>query len=111
MMKLKLIFSAALLAGVISAQAVTQPVSTSAATNSNPEDAMKALFGDPVIVKAKGYDIKQSELDEVLTGAKANAAAQGQKLPPAFTAAILNQLITIHSLLQKASPADRAVGA
>jgi len=45
-----------------------------------------------------------------LTGAKANAAAQGQQLPPEFSVAILNQLITIQSLLQKATPADRAVG-
>lgn len=116
-MKLNLILSAALLAGVISASAVTQPVtpaqpvSASALTNASPEDAMKALFGDPVIVKGKGFEIKQSELDEVLTGAKANAAAQGQQVPPQFSAAILNQLITIQMLLQKATPADRAAGA
>jgi parvulin-like peptidyl-prolyl isomerase len=111
-MKLKLFLSAALMAGVISAAtAATAPVSMSAVTNSDPEAAMKALFGDPVIVKAKNFDIKQSELDQVLTGAKANAAAQGQQLPPEFSAAILNQLITIQVLLQEATPADRAAGA
>ena len=110
-MKLKLILSAALMAGVISSTAATQPVAASAATNASPEAAMKALFGDPVIVKGKGFEIKQSDLDQVLTGAKANAAAQGQQLPAEFPAAILNQLITIQSLLQKATPADRAAGA
>ena len=110
-MKLKLILSAALMAGVISAMAVTQPVTLPTGTNSSPEAAMKALFGDPVIVKGKGFEIKQSEMDQVLTGAKANAAAQGQQLPPEFSVAILNQLITIQALLQKATPADRAVGA
>ncbi len=110
-MKIKLTLSAALIAGVISASAATQPAVTPAETNSNPEAAMKALFGDPVIVKAKGFEIKQSELDQVLTGAKANAAAQGQQLPPEFSVAILNQLITIQSLLQKANAADRAAGA
>jgi len=109
-MKLKLILSAALMAGVISSTAATQPVAAPASTNSSPEATMKALFGDPVIVKGKGFEIKQSDLDEVLTGAKANAAAQGQQLPPEFSVAILNQLITIQSLLQKATPADRAVG-
>jgi len=109
-MKMKLILSAALVAGVISASAATQPVAAPAATNASPEAAMKALFGDPVIVKAKGFEIKQSELDQVLTGAKANAAAQGQALPPEFTVAILNQLITIDCLLQKANAADRATG-
>jgi len=110
-MKMKLFLSAALLAGVISANAVTAPVAASASTNASPEATMKALFGDPIIVKAKGFDIKQSELDQVLTGAKANAAAQGQQLPPEFSIAILNQLITIQSLLQKATPADRTAGA
>ena len=109
-MKLKLILSAALVAGAFSASAATQPVAAAPATNASPEAAMKALFGDPVIVKAKGFEIKQSELDQVLTGAKANAAAQGQTLPPEFTVAILNQLITIQSLLQKATPADKAAG-
>ena len=110
-MKLKLILSAALMAGVISATAATEPAAAPADTKSTPEATMKALFGDPVIVKAKGFDIKQSELDQVLTGAKANAAAQGQQLPPEFAIAILNQLITIDALLQKATPADRAAGA
>jgi parvulin-like peptidyl-prolyl isomerase len=109
-LKLKLIFSAALIAGVISAPAATQPVAATAGTNSNPEAAMKALFGDPVIVKAKGFEIKQGELDQILTGAKANAAAQGQSLPPEYSVAILNQLITIQSLLQRATDADRAAG-
>ena len=109
-MKLKLFLSAALLAGVFSASAVTQPVAATAVTNASPEAAMKALFGDPVIVKGKGFEIKQSDLDQVLSGAKANAAAQGQQLPPEFSIAILNQLITIQSLLQKATPADRVIG-
>ena len=109
-MKMKLILSAALVAGVISASAATQPVVTPAETNSNPEAAMKALFGDPVIVKAKGFEIKQSELDQVLTGVKAAAAARGQQVPPAYSVAILNQLITIDALSQKATDADRAAG-
>ena len=32
---------------------------------------MTALFGDPVIAKGKGFEIKQSDLDEVMTGIKA----------------------------------------
>ena len=105
-MKLKLILSAALVAGVISAQAAT-----SGATNSAPKaDAMTTLFGDPVIAKGKGFEIKRSELDEVVTGAKANAAAANQMLPPDFEISILNQLVTIQLLLSKATPADRVTG-
>ncbi len=111
-MKLKLILSAALMAGVISARAATQNAAQLAAagTNANPEVAMTALFGDPAMVKGKGFEIKRSDLDQVVSGAKANAAAQGQQLPPDFEASILNQLITIQVLLQTATPADQAAG-
>jgi parvulin-like peptidyl-prolyl isomerase len=111
-MKLKLIFSVALLAGAISARAATQNTAQLAAagTNANPEVAMTALFGDPTVVKGKGFEIKRSDLDQVVTGAKANAAAAGQQLPPDFEASVLNQLITIQTLLQTATPADQAAG-
>jgi len=107
-MKLKLLLSAALLAGVLSAQANTQ--AAAGVTNSNPEAAMTALFGDPVIVKAKNFQIKRSELDQVVTGAKSQAAAAGQQLPPEFEITMLNQLIAIQTLLQVATAADQAAG-
>jgi peptidyl-prolyl cis-trans isomerase C len=107
-MKLNLILAAALVAGGFSAAAATQNVS--AGTNANPETAMTALFGDPPVVKGKGFSIKRSDLDEVLSGAKANAAAQGQMLPPDFDISVLNQLITIQVLLQTATAADQAAG-
>jgi parvulin-like peptidyl-prolyl isomerase len=107
-MKLKLILSAALVAGVFSTRAATQ--NAAAGTNASPEAAMTALFGDPAVVKGKGFEIKRSDLDQVLSGAKANAAAQGQMLPPDFDISVLNQLITIQVLLQTATPADQAAG-
>ena len=104
-MKLNLILSAALVAGAISVHAAA------GGTNSAPKtDAMTALFGDPVVAKGKGFEIKRSELDGVVTGAKANAAAAGQMLPPDFEVSVLNQLVTIQLLLQKATAADRATG-
>ena len=111
-MKLKLILSAALMAGVISASAATENAAAAkaAGTNTSPEAAMTALFGDPVIVKGTGFEIKRSELDQVVVGAKANAAAQGQQLPPSFELNVLEQLVTIQALLQKATAADRAAG-
>jgi parvulin-like peptidyl-prolyl isomerase len=108
-MKLKLFLSAALVAGIISAQAATENTAPVASTNSST-DAMTALFGDPVIAKGNGFEIKRSELDQVLTGAKANAAAQGQQLPPDFEIQILNQLIYIQLLQQTATDADKIAG-
>jgi parvulin-like peptidyl-prolyl isomerase len=107
-MKITSFVAAVLMAGLVSSQAATQNLA--ATTNANPETAMSALFGDPVVVKADGFQIKRSELDQVVTGARANAAAANQQLPPDFAVSVLDQLITIQSLLQTATPADRAVG-
>jgi len=82
----------------------------SGVTNDNPNDAMTALFGDPVIAKGKGFEIKRSALDQIMVGAKGQAAAANQQLPADFEARALNQLITIQLLLQTASDADRAAG-
>jgi parvulin-like peptidyl-prolyl isomerase len=106
-MKLNLMLSAALVAGVLSARATTQ---NPAATNANPETAMTALFGDPSVVKGKGFEIKRSDLDQVVSGARANAAAAGQQLPPDFEISVLEQLITIQALLQTANADDQAAG-
>lgn len=115
-MKLKLIFCTALVVGVVSAQAASENAASvadtnaMAGTNAAPVDAVTALFGDPVIVKGKGFTIKRSDLDGVLTGAKASAAAAGQQLPPDFDAQILNQLIYIQLLKQRATDADKIEG-
>jgi parvulin-like peptidyl-prolyl isomerase len=108
-MKFKLLFFAALIASVVSSRAVTSSVDTNAAPVVKA-DAMTALFGDPVIAKGKGFEIKRSDLDSVVSGIKARASAQNQSLPPYFEVGILNQLITIQLLLQKATPADKLAG-
>ena len=120
--KMKLVFSAALgtmLFTFASAQAAAANVSTSKApigtgTNSNPKAAMAALFGDPVIAKGKGFEIKRSELDEVVTGLKSAAAAHGQVIPPGqltqIESQLLDRLVQIQLLMQKATGADRTNG-
>ena len=120
--KIKLIFSAMLAVALIvlprahaaTAGASTNPAPASAGTNANPDAAMTALFGDPVIAKGKGFAIKQSELDQVLVGLRAAAAARNQTIPPEqmtlFEGQMLNRLIQIQLLLQKATDADRAQG-
>lgn len=111
--KMKLVFSAALAAALMvlpSANAVTAPV----ATNAAPVNTMTALFGDPAVAKGKGFEIKQSEMDEVVTGIKSAAAAHGETIPPeqmnGIKAQMLNRLIQIQILLQQATDADKAEG-
>ncbi len=120
--KIKLIFPVALAAiifGAFSALAAANPVSTNAApavadTNANPTATMAALFGDPVIAKGKGVEVRQSALDEVVMGIKSAAAAHNQTVPPqqlmGIESQMLGRLIQIQLLLQKATDADKAAG-
>ena len=65
--------AAALIAGVISARAESSGATAAmapAATNTASVDAMTTLFGDPVIAKGTGFQIKRSELDQIVTGAR-----------------------------------------
>ena len=88
--------------------AQTPPASATQTSNTNL--LTNPQLNDAVIVKAKGFEIKQSDLDKVLTDAKANASKQGQTLPSEFSVSVLNQLITIQILLQTASADDKTTG-
>jgi len=101
------------------AQAAAAGASTSATpaaanTNVNLDATMTALFGNPVIARGKGFEIKQSDLDEVMTGIKAAAAMRNQSIPPEQVKMIenemLNRLIQVQLLLQQTTDADRAEG-
>ena len=101
------------------ARAATANAATNAApagpdTNVNLNATMTALFGNPVIARGKGFEIKQSELDEVMTGIKSAAAMRNQAVPPAqmklIESQMLDRLIQVQLLLQKATDADRAAG-
>ena len=112
--KMKLIFPAAFVAAMMvmpSAHAATAPATT---TNVPPVNTMTALFGDPAIARGKGFEIKQSELDEVVTGIKSAAAAHNETIPAeqmnGIKAQMLNRLIQIQILLQQATDADKAEG-
>ncbi|HEY2329569.1 MAG TPA: peptidylprolyl isomerase, partial [Verrucomicrobiae bacterium] len=121
--KMKLIFPAALAAlivGTCSAWAAANPESTNAApatasSNAATGTSMASLFGDPVIAKGKGVEVKQSALDEVVLGIKSAAAARNQTIPPqqlmGIESQMLNRLIQIQLLLQKSTAADKAAGA
>ena len=117
--KMKLIFSAALAVALTASRALadTAPAATKSATagtNTTASATMASLFGDPVIAKGKGFEVKQSELDEVVLGIKSAAAAHNEPIPPqqllGIEAQMLNRLIQIQLLLQKSTAADKAAG-
>jgi peptidyl-prolyl cis-trans isomerase C len=120
--KMKLIFPSALAAmilGTCSVWGAANPSSTNTAptvadTNAAPASTMASLFGDPVIAKGTGVEVKQSALDEVVLGIKSAAAARNQTIPPqqmmGIESQMLNRLIQIQLLLQKSTAADKAAG-
>ena len=71
---------------------------------------MTALFGDPVIVKGKGIEIKQSQLDSVASNLKEMFAARGLAAPPNVEGQALEALIFQQLILSKATEADKAGG-
>ena len=107
-MKFTVLLSAALMAGGFSTQATTQSAATG--TNANPEAAMTALFGNPAMVKAKGFEIKRGDVDQVVSAAKSNLTVANQQVPPDLEISVLDQLITIQVLLQTANADDQAAG-
>ena len=114
--KMKMIFPAALVVALmtLSANAATAPASTNAVATDASSTSMTSLFGDPVIAKGKGVEVKQSALDEVVLGLKSAAAAHNETIPPqqlmGIEAQMLNRLVQIQLLLQKATDADKAEG-
>jgi len=95
-----------------STNATNAPASAAGKTKS--ADEMTALFADPVIAKGKGFEIKRSELDQVMTGVKSAAVARGQMIPAAqmnmIAGQLLDRMIQDRLLLQKATDADKSNG-
>jgi parvulin-like peptidyl-prolyl isomerase len=89
------------------------PASTNASTvitttNTSLEAAMTALFGNPVLAKGNGFEIKRSELDEAVSGVRAAAAMRGQTISPEQQLLIEQQLLEAVADTQLAALLDRA---
>jgi parvulin-like peptidyl-prolyl isomerase len=86
---------------------------TLGAAESAPAPKAKAtpVFPDEAVAKGKGFEIKRSQLEDAVIGIKANLAAQNRQLTPEESATVerqvLDRLIQVQLLLQKATDADR----
>src|SRR5580658_9171946 len=113
-MKVKYILFAALAATTIALSAAYADTPTTIAGTTNSPDAVSAIFGDPVIAKGTGVSVKQSDLDQVVAGIRSAAAERGEEISPEqmtqLEAQMLERLIDIQLLLQKANDADNATG-
>jgi parvulin-like peptidyl-prolyl isomerase len=72
------------------------------------ESRLAELFGDPVVAKGKGFEVKQSELDAEVARTKTALASRGGTIPAGIEPQILDGMISLRLLLNKATPEDRA---
>ncbi len=103
-----------LLAGTLLLPGLAHAAAAPAPTNSASGNSLDALFGNPVVAKGKGFEIKRSQLDDEVVRAKSQMAARGQTLAPEQSALIerqiLDQLIQMQLLNSQATAADKAAG-
>ncbi len=108
-LKITTLLSAAFLTvgGVLAA-----PDATNSAAKSG--DVITSLFGDPVVAKGQGVEIKRSQLDSAVISIKSAAAARGQMMSPEqaqmLEQQILQRLIQIQILLSMATDAEKTEG-
>ena len=86
-----------------------------APTNTTPtQQAVRVdeLFPDPVVARGKGFEIKRSQVEEALISIKANLPVSGRNMPPdeLLERQVLDRLIQIRLLLNRATDADKAKG-
>jgi peptidyl-prolyl cis-trans isomerase C len=76
-----------------------------------PTPAASALFPDNVVAKGKGFEVKQSQVDEMFLAFKGHRAAMGQEVPDnmrsQIEADILEKIIATHLFVSRATAQDK----
>src|SRR5882672_4770094 len=86
----------------------TTNTNSASGTANSPRDRLAELFGDPVIARGKGFEIKRSHLDAELLRTKEALAVSQRAAPLDLDRSVLDGMITLKLLLAKATDADRA---
>jgi peptidyl-prolyl cis-trans isomerase C len=77
----------------------------------SPKSGGRPLFSDQVVARGKGFQIKQSQVDELFIAFRSHRAAIGQEVAPSLRpdieADILDRLIATQLFLQKATEQDK----
>jgi peptidyl-prolyl cis-trans isomerase C len=81
-----------------------QPAST---TSAGKSPSLDALFGDTVIAKGKGLEVKRADLDTTVVQMKAQYAANQMPAPADAESQALKKLVIDQLILSKATEADR----
>ncbi len=108
------LIAALFMAAALGATAVTPDKPATNAIAPTPAAKPLDLFGNNVVAKGKGFEIKRGELDDALISLKATAVARGQNISPdqslLFEQQLLERLIQIQLLLAKAGKEDQDKG-
>jgi parvulin-like peptidyl-prolyl isomerase len=83
---------------------------SNSAARATTDSRLAALFGDPVVAKAKTFEVKQSQLDAEVARSKAAMAASGRTMPANMDAQVLDGMIALKLLLAQATDAERKQG-
>jgi len=89
------------------------PFAAFSATPDQPaatKPSLDALFGDSVVAKGKGVEVKRADLDSMVVRMKAQYAASQMPAPADAESQVLKKLVIDQLILSKATDADRATG-
>ncbi len=92
----------------MAAFSVTPDAPTNSTGKATP--SLDALFGDSVVAKGKGVDVKRNDLDAAVVKMKSMYAARQIPAPTDLEQQALKNLIIQQLILSKATDADRAKG-
>ncbi len=110
MRKLTLFCGLAGLAGL--ALTISIPAADPANPGARTSPTVASLFGDKVLARGKGFEIRESQVEEAFTAFRATAAATGRSIPERQRSEVeketLDRLINVQLLQAKATARDRS---
>jgi len=92
----------------MAALSVTPDVATNSAGKATP--SLDSLFGDSVVAKGKGVEVKRNELDSTVIKMKSLYASRNIPAPTDLEPQALKNLVIQQLILAKANDADRLAG-
>jgi peptidyl-prolyl cis-trans isomerase C len=108
------LFAALLALGSISIGQIGAATPGTAPASPATKSTSADLFPEAVVAKGKGIEVKRSQLDDAMVSIKSTFTARGQDIPPdevtRIEQQVLDRLIQIQILLQKATDSDKAAG-
>jgi peptidyl-prolyl cis-trans isomerase C len=94
--------------------AADAPASGAKATEAKPPAKPSDLFADQIVAKGEGVKVTRTQLDDALVSVKASMTSRGQNVPPDQMASlepeVLDRLVQMQLLINKATDADKAKG-